>query len=290
MPKRIDPSKLYPAGHAGVRARMVPLGSGLRVRVVEAGEASATPVVLLSGWGNSAYLWRKNLPALADAGLHPIAVDLKGQGGSDKPAEAGEYTLDSLSAHVVDVLDALSLERVPLVGLSLGGAIAIRVALRSPERVERLALLGAVGLGEVQLVRLVRLLPELLAPVWSRFARRWTFEVALRLAYGDLGRPTARDVDEYYAYTSDAAFARSLWSLIHRVDWGVLSPAELRRLRMPVLAIFGTRDRIVLPGRVHELMRDVPGARVVLIEGAGHACAEEAPDAVNRALLEFLPR
>lgn len=291
MARRLDSSKIFPAGHPGLAARFITLRDGITVRVIEVVEAdvAAPPVLLLAGWGTSAYLWRRNLLPLAAARLRPIAVELEGQGLSDIPTDPEAYTLESLSKHVLDVLDALELERTMLVGLSLGGAIAARVALLAPERVERLALLSSVGLGRVRLVKLARCLPELpIAPLMPHLARRSLFALALRWAYGTLGHPTAADVDQYFAQSEDPAFARSLWSLVHHVDWRVLGAEELRRLEMPVLAVFGTRDRIVLPHHVEELVRLLPRGELVLIEGAGHACAEEAPEAVNRALVDFL--
>lgn len=281
-------SEIFPAGVAGITANFLALRSGLRVRVVEAGAAGAPPVVLLAGWGCSAYLYRKNLPALAAAGFRGIAVDLKGQGLSDKPLAPEAYTLDSLAAHVLDILDALERPEVMLVGLSLGGAIAMQVALRAPERVHKLALLNAVGLGPVRLVAVARALPAALGALLPHVARRWMFALALRAAYGTLARPTARDVDEYHAPARDPAFVRSLWSLLREVDWQPRTPAELARLTMPVLVIAGTRDRLVSPHGVEARARAMPRARALLIAGAGHACAEEAPAAVNRALVDFL--
>jgi pimeloyl-ACP methyl ester carboxylesterase len=291
VPRYLSPSELFPAGVVGLTTRFVELSSGLRVRVVEADEgktSSAPPVVLLSGWGCSAYLYRHNLPALAAAGLRAIAVDLKGQGGSDKPLDPHEYTLDSLVAHTLDVLDALGAERAMLVGLSLGGAIATRVALAAPARVRKLALLDAVGLGRVRLVGWLRFFPAVLDPLLPYLARRWMFAAALRAAYGILRSPSAADVDQYFAPARDPAFVRSLFSLLREVDWRPLTPAEVRRLSMPVLAIFGTRDRLVSPREMETILRHAPDARTDLIADAGHAVAEEAPEAVNRALVPFL--
>ncbi|HEX6536021.1 MAG TPA: alpha/beta hydrolase [Gemmatimonadaceae bacterium] len=295
-------SKQFPAGCAGLRARFVELASGFTVRVVECGGsgeqagaaagagagAGSRPVVLIGGWGSSAYLWRKNLLPLAAAGLRPIAVELPGQGQSDIPTDPAMYTSDALVRHAIQALDALALERAMLVGLSLGGAVAAGVALAAPKRVDRLALVSAVGLARARFVGIARLVPEALMPLVSRMGWRWVFAVVLRIAYGDLGRPTAADVDQYYAAAANRAFVPSLWSLIHRVQWGELPAEVLRRLTMPVLAIYGTRDRIVPPTGVDERIREIPNAELVLVEGAGHLCTEEAPEAVNRALVRFL--
>lgn len=272
----------------GTSSRFLALPNGLRIHVVEAGDTAAPPVVLLAGWGCSAYLYRKNLQALASAGLRAIAVELKGQGESDKPLDPAEYTLDSLAEHTLDILDALALPSAMLVGLSLGGAIATRVALRAPARVRKLALLASVGLGPVRLAPFARYFPAAIGALLPRITRRWMFRVALRSAYGTLGAPTEQDVDAYFAPARDPAFVRSLWALLREVDWRELTPAEARRLTMPVLAVFGTHDRVISPQRVEQVLGAAPHVRTVLIPGAGHAIAEEAPEAVNPLLVEFL--
>ena len=292
-PSHLSASQAYPAGVEGVTARFLELKSGLRVRTVEScpegWREGGETVVLLPGWGCSAYAYRKNIGALAARGMRAVVVELKGQGESDKPVGAGKYTLDALTSHTLDVLDALGIARTNLVGMSLGGLVGVRVALAAPQRVRRLALLDPVGFGRVRLVALARLFPAGLGALVSRWAaRRWIFALALRSAYGSLGRPSARDVDEYFAPARDPAFVRSLWSLLHEVDWRRLTLDELRRLTMPLLVVFGSEDRLIPPRDVAWLAGEAPRARTMLIPGAGHACAEEAPDAVNAALGDFL--
>jgi len=288
-PRFLAESEVYPAGVEGITARFIRLSSGLRVRVVESGPEGGEPVVMLPGWGCSAYAFRKNIGVLGERGAKVVTVEMKGQGESDKPLGEGEYTVASLTGHVLEVLDALGVGSATLVGLSLGGLIAARVALKAPERVKRLALLDPVGFGEVRLVRLARLFPAGMGGhLPGAIARRWTFALALRGAYGSRGRPSARDVDEYFAPARDPAFVRALWALLHEVDWRLLTADELRRLTMPLLVIFGREDRLVAARDVERLVRDAPCGRVLFIDEVGHASPEEAPDEVNAALTEFI--
>jgi pimeloyl-ACP methyl ester carboxylesterase len=118
----------------------VTLADGLSLRVLEAGPVGGPPVVLFHGWAVSAYLWRHNISALAAAGWRVYAPDLPGCGLSDDPAARGCYTLASMSARAVLLLDALGLERVPIVAQSMGARIALEVARHNPNRVSRLAL------------------------------------------------------------------------------------------------------------------------------------------------------
>src|SRR6476661_6622546 len=134
----LAPGEMFPGADPAYRVSFPRLRSGLRVRVVETGQVEAPPVLMLHGWGCSAYTFHRNLPAVAAAGFRAIAVDLKGHGVSDKPRGEGEYTIDSLVQHIAEILDALCIERVRLVGDSVGGALTYHFAARFPARIESL--------------------------------------------------------------------------------------------------------------------------------------------------------
>ena len=288
MRARLSPSQMYPAGVAGLSQRKITLASGLKVRVVEGGPEEGPPVVLLSGWGGCVYMYRKNLPALAEAGLRVIAVDLKGQGLSDKPEDPAEYTSEKMTAHALEILDALKLKRVRLVGQSMAGKIAADVALAAPERVERLVLIGAVGVGRVRGLTKFGLMPLRTLDLIEPITARWTFWAFLHRAYGKLAKPTAEDVEEYYAATADPAFIRALFLLLRGFDWALLTPDELARLTMPVLLVVGSEDKVVDPTRVDRVAARLKDARTLIVLGAGHVPNEEASEEVNRALVDFL--
>ncbi|MGI9078451.1 MAG: alpha/beta fold hydrolase [Gemmatimonadaceae bacterium] len=268
---------------------MLELRAGVRVGVTEAGDTGAPAVVCLPGWGGSQYLFRHNLAAMANAGFRAIAVALKGHGESDKPLGTGDYTLDGMVAHVFDVLDALRLQKASLVGQSMAGPIAAQVCLAAPERVEKLVLLAPVGYGPVLPVSIARVLaPTGVARPLPALAKRWLFKFVVRSMYGDLVAPSERDIDEYFAPTSDPDFVRALHRLIHHFDWRSFDDGRLRALRVPLLVIRGDSDPIIPASVLNRFRRDVPGVLIVRIPGAGHLLSEEAPEAVNRALVKFL--
>src|SRR4051812_18465634 len=142
----LRPGEMFPAGDQNYRVSYPRLRSGLKVRAVERGDPAAPPVLLIHGWGCSAYIFRENMPALARAGYRAIAIDLKGHGLSDKPQRKAEYTIDALVDHVEEILDALELPRPVIAGHSLGGSLVYHFAMRHPQRVRALALLSPVGL------------------------------------------------------------------------------------------------------------------------------------------------
>jgi pimeloyl-ACP methyl ester carboxylesterase len=108
------------------------------------------------------------------------------------------------------------------------------------------------------------------------------------VAYWPSARPTAHDVDEYWAPAIDPGYLRALLAIVREVDWRPIDPQLLRALTVPLLVVFGTADRVVSPRELDRLLAAVPHARTVLLPGVGHAVQEVAPDAVNRALIDFL--
>jgi len=97
---------------------MVALPDGTRVHVLESGPADGEPVLLLSGWGGSAYLYRHNIAPLARTGLRVIAPELRGHGLSDKPADAHVYGTPAMITHAMAVMDALGVDRAAPIGLT----------------------------------------------------------------------------------------------------------------------------------------------------------------------------
>ena len=295
LPVRLPPDRWYPAGDPVAVARMLPLASGGTVRVVEAGPADGAPVLLLHGWACSAYSFRHQIPALAAAGFRAVAVDLKGHGLSARPTAAGEYTPGAMVAWALEVVDALGAPCVALVGHSMGGGIATRLALEAPDRVARLGLVSAVGFGTVPFLPAATHLPSLLVerPI-QRFAPRWLWHLVLHGVTGRLRPYAPRDIDEYWAPTQFPEFPLVLWRLVRSFGWTPLRPDERERLHVPLLTIYGGRDRVVrraaepAEAAAESVASADAGSRVAIIADAGHAAQEEAPDEVNRLLLEFL--
>ena len=118
---------------------------GIRTNVLQAGDGAPVVLVHGSGPGVTAYAnWRLTIPALAQR-FRVVAPDMLGFGFTERPVPPMVCDTDRWVAHLVGLLDALGLEKVSLVGNSFGGGIALRLAARHPDRVERLVLMGAVG-------------------------------------------------------------------------------------------------------------------------------------------------
>src|SRR4051812_35033159 len=118
-------------------------GDGVALHAVRAGDPHGPLVLLLHGFPEFWYGWRHQLGPLVGAGFRVVALDQRGYTTSDKPPHVADYNLDRLAADVVSAIAALGAERVRVVGHDWGGVVAWWLALRHPERVERLAILNA---------------------------------------------------------------------------------------------------------------------------------------------------
>lgn len=278
---------MFPAAVRGVRATMVTLAGGTRLRVVESGAPAGAPVLMIHGWGASVYTFRYALEALARAGRRALACDLRGHGLSDKPIGREAYSTSALLDDVRGVLDALDVERADLVGHSLGGGISLRFAVAHPERVRRLVLAAPVGLTRPRFREIAHLLTPGFTNHFARYLPpRWLTMLLLRAAYADPRRLSERSVDEYWAPSQFPEYYMAVRSLLDRFTWEPLTPSELATIRARTLVILGSEDRLIRGAE--ERARRIPNAVTFSLEGAGHLGIEECANEFNDELVPFL--
>jgi pimeloyl-ACP methyl ester carboxylesterase len=268
--------------------------------VAESGDASARPVLLVHGWGASLYMWRDWFAPLAAAGFRPVAVDLPGHGLSDKPTDHGRYTLDSLVATLRELIVLTQLRAPDVVAQSMGGTIALELAVRGECPLGRLVLANPACFGHVKLLPLARRAsPLAMEPMLERMVPRWVVARAHRLVYGDPSLITPADIDQYWAPSQFPGHATAMRRLVHEFTWARPSvaamTAKLHSLAPPTsppLVVLGTRDRLVLDARPYVAALREAGAPLEVYEsvGGGHAVNEERPAEVTFRVLRFLER
>lgn len=271
--------------------------AGTRTRIVEAGRGD--PVVLLHGFGDSLGTWRYTLPTLART-HHVVAADLPGFGRSHP---ASHRPLLDWYAHWAEELIAAVAPRgrAVLVGNSLGGAVALDTALRTPLRVSRLVLVSPAGLGRgVPLWwRLVTaqlpLLPPLAGPAAAALPRavlaRVVAEVYTALVFHRPAQVDAACMRDFAAYYRSADDIRRLFDLGHDVvrelSTGRLI-AQATKLAVPTLMVWGRHDRLVPHAHGMALQRAVPAAQLYVMDDCGHCPQLERPAEFGAALQRFL--
>lgn len=281
----------FPEGYAGCSARDVSLADGTRLRLVESGESQSPPVLLVHGFGASAYQWRFTLPVLAAAGFHALAPDLPGHGFSQLDFPNGEYTRRSYARRLWQLMDALGVTRAPVIGHSLGGAIAAEMAWQHPERISSLALLSPAGFGMVPgRMRLLKYIPDILAPLARPLASRAAATRVLGDVYGPDGGWTERDEEELLAPYAQRGVYRALLRTLKEFNFDLHANAQLAQLPHGTLVIFGTHDAVVRPVDIAARVQRIPEGRLEVLSRIGHLPQVEAAAEVGRMLVEFVQR
>ena len=289
---------MYPAGVEGVRVARLELPDGAAVRFAESGAPDAPPVLLVHGWGASIYMWRDWFAPLAAAGYRTVALDLPGHGLSDKPADEGCYRLEPLVASVRAVIDRAALNRPHVVAQSMGGTIALDLAVSGEPQIGRLVLINPACFGHVHLIPLAqRASPKVVEPVLAHLVPRWVVDRVHRRVYGDPSLVTEEDVDQYWAPSQFPGYAAAMRRLVHEFTWKRPSVSEMvERLRSlkpptsPPLVVLGTRDRIVRDARPYAASLRKRGAPLEIYSsvGGGHAVNEERPREMLALVTAFL--
>lgn len=278
---------MYPADVPGIAVRRISVGRGISVRVLEAGPPREDAVLCVHGWAGSVYTFAELLPALAAAGYRTIAFDLPGHGLSDKPVDETTYTTPVLTDVLLGVANGMGLRRFTIVGHSMGGALGLDLATRGERRVTALVLVNAVGIARVPIIAPARLLSPRFVNRWSpALLTRGMVKMFLRAAFGTSGRPTPRDVEEYWAPTQFDEFAWACRACVHHVSWRPTAATKLRSLRLPVLVISGGRDRVVVNTAKRAGL--IPTARIVKVKEGGHLVLQECAPRTNDEILRFL--
>lgn len=284
---RLAPEAMFPAGLPGYRTQLQPLSSGERVRVVEAGPDRAPPVVLIAGWGCSAWDFNRTIAPLAMAGYRAIAIEPRGHGLSDMPSDASLYATDAMVLHLRETLDVLGLRQPSIIGHSMGGALAMHLALAAPERVRSLVLISAVGLGDTPIAGVGRACsPRWVTPLARRAFRRRVVAAGLHVLYKTPGHADERNIDEYWAPSQFDGFVPAMRALLHRFRWTRFTAEEMARVAVPCLIVRGARDGVVRP--CDPPMPMPRGGREVVIAESGHLPHDEAADRVNAEIVSFL--
>lgn len=235
------------------------------------------PVLFLHGWLGSWRYWMPTMDVIADH-FRTYSFDFWGFGHSEKTKMQG--TIPNYSDQVIRFLDKMGIDRVMLVGHSMGGMVAIKTAINYPERISRVAAVGAPIDGE-SLSWLLKLTDN---PSVARMMARMpgVTKSLFRYFLGRTNDPEDFEILNDSVRATDVSVNRSVQSML-RTD---LRP-ELPRLRVPSLIVHGGRDDVVNPNQI-ELFRDIPSAEVVLLPESRHFPFLDESALFNDLLLRFL--
>ncbi len=242
----------------------------------EAG-TGAPAVLCVHGFCQSSAYWQETLAQVAAAGGRGIALDLPGFGQS--ASVAGPYTMDRYADAAAELLDALSLEKVVLVGSSMGGVIAQQFALRHPSRLERL-LLVATGAFTGDPVGAMKKADELVTVPWTD---DMVYSTVTNFFHKRPPEPRQEELRSIVRMASPAAAVEALRSNVATNTF-----EQLSEIGVPTVIVQGRQDRSRTPERGAAMCERIPNCQLVVLEESGHTPYLDEPAAFHQAVLPFL--
>jgi pimeloyl-ACP methyl ester carboxylesterase len=253
---------------------------GLRIFFEDLG--SGTPLILGHSFLCSGEMWAHQVQPLAER-ARVINVDFRGHGRSDHVQSP--FDLYDLVADMMAVLDHLGLERAVWVGLSIGGMVALRAALEFPDRVSGLILLDTHAGPEKAHKKTKYALMKLVVKV---FGVRPLRSAILPLMFGRTSRQTKPDLIDEWTTKFAAVHVPSMLHCLGALTKRDSVVDRLGQIKAPAVVMVGDQDISLPPPCAEQIASGLPDAELVVIPNAGHLAALEQPEAVNKAMLDFL--
>jgi pimeloyl-ACP methyl ester carboxylesterase len=256
--------------------RRVRLATGVAVPYLEQGDPRAAAVLLLHAWVESSACFDRLLQAVPPT-LRIFAMDQRGHGDADKPADG--YALVNFADDVEAFMDAVGIRSAVLLGSSSGGYVAQQVAVRVPDRVDGLVLVGAPRSlqGRPAFADEVDRLTDPVDPSWVEESLTWF--------------PRYHDVPDWYIkdrIRDGLRVPAHVWmaSLVGLTT--AVPPSESGTITAPTLIIWGERDKLLPLEDGYLLVAAIPGSRLVVYEDTGHLVLWEQPERVATDLADFV--
>lgn len=259
---------------SGVGSEWVTVG-GHRMHYYVDGPPEGRPVLLVHGLGGRAEDWENLMPWFTRWGFRVYLPDLPGYGHSDRPADFS-YSVSDEAQAVVGFMDAVGLKQVDLGGWSMGGWIAQRIAIAHPDRVRHLMLFDSAGLSQM--------------PDWD--TRLFTPQTPAELDKLDaLLMPNPPKVPGFIVHDILRVSRENAW-IIQRAMNSMLSgrdvtDGELARLKMPVLILWGTEDKITPMSEGYAMSKLMPQSQIMVFPGCGHLAPTQCADKIGPVVVDF---
>ena len=298
----VDPALIaFAAEHPGLelRERPVRVFDGVSLHVVEAGPVHGAPVVLLHGFPEFWWGFRKQLPALAQAGFRLIVPDQRGYNLSDKPRGIAAYRQSVLVADLLALLDGLGIERTALIAHDWGGAVGWHALEEHPERFTRAVVVNCPHLSVLKRALWTSREQRRRGSYLFYFQLPWLPE--RKIAAGGMkpfrsifkrssppGTFTSQELDVYAAAAARPGAIRAMLHWYRAALW--LPPRRRRKgpIETPVRLIWGGDDAALGEELIAPTAARCASCEVVRIPGAGHWVPHTATAELNRLLLDFL--
>ncbi len=261
---------------------------GDRISYIHAG--SGPPVILIHGLGGSTLVWQRNIDVLAER-YSVYAIDMPGHGYSANPSSG--YGLEAANKYLAAFMDAVKLPEAAIVGSSAGGLVAMTFALNYPERVTKLVIVDAAGLGKDLATFLKVLSVPLVGEIMANPSIGSMRSLLRMLVYDQSKVPVG--------LAEEMAQVRRLpgrkLALLKYLRFGanvfgqkrnVIQTSGLTKISVPTLVVWGKNDLLMPPSHGERAAKSIPGAKLHIFDNCGHWPQMEKSEEFNRLLQEFL--
>ncbi len=254
------------------------------IAYVDRGDKNAIPVIFLHGFPFNYTMWELQLEAVSRH-YRAIAYDVRGHG--DSTVGDGQFTIEQHVDDLIALLDHLKIEKVNIVGLSMGGYITLRALERNPERFTSAALCDTrseADSNEGKVGRAVAM-REVKKNGSIQFADGFVKKIFAEQTF-ERNKDAVERIRSIIAHTSPLSIAGTLMALAARTD----TTQSLGAIKVPVLILVGKQDALTPPSAAQALQERIPGSELHIVPEAGHMSNLENPEFFNEKLLYFLKR
>jgi pimeloyl-ACP methyl ester carboxylesterase len=252
------------------------------------GPSEAPPIIWISGWGNSHWLWFRQIPAFRDR-YRCVIFDNRGAGRSSKPDYP--YTMKMFAGDTIGLMESLDIESAHVIGVSMGGFIAQQIAVSCPERIKSLVLMSTHFGGPNAIVADKRTMAMMFASPTETITLEQALGMRYSVAYTPQflreNRTLLKQIQEWTEQNPQPIFAR-----LHQAAATISSEfnleEEVKQISVPTLILQGANDLMVPPKNAEMLAENISKSKLVLLEGGPHLSLFEQYEKVNQVILTFL--
>lgn len=279
--------------------------NNIKLHVVTDGPEDGTPVILLHGFPEFHYGWRKQVPALVEAGFRVIVPDQRGYNLSDKPKSISSYNVDTLAKDILGLFDHYGIQKARLAAHDWGGVVAWHLAIHYPERLEKLAILNAPH--PDVMMRFMFESADQRKRSWYVFffqipffvewaLRKENYRNLVRTLVGSGRKSTfsRADIEEYRKAWSQPGALSAMLNWYRSIVRGSLKnvlrkkqPSE-RRVKVRTLMLWGKNDAALSHKMAQPSIEMCDDGTLIFFEKATHWVQHDEADEVNKNLLQFL--
>ena len=269
---------------------VIKLSNDLKIHYLSYGKKIKGNILMLHGFGASAYTWRDIIKPIADEGFKVYAVDLKGAGYSDKPLKA-DYSIYKQSEHILDFMKKLSIKETHLISNSLGGGIALRLSTTDGKRIKSLVLIDSVCYRQdfpfyIKITQNEKLLKIL----FSVLSKSLLVKFVMKQVFYRSNPVSKTAIREYANQLKQKGSANALTLTANQIIPDNIEEFEknISDIRIPSTIIWGKEDRVIKPEMASRLGGDLQNnLNIIILPECGHAPQEEKPEILISHIKDF---